>query len=528
MTLVHAHGVSFRHAHQPDALFAPLTFTLAPGDHVALIGPNGAGKSTLLALMAGDLQPTEGSLSIFGTVARMPQQVTATADTTVLDMALGGDPALDAIRHTLREAERTLDDPDAATRYAQALDRYGDLDGYGRELAAQSVLRGLGLPDGHHDAPVLTLSSGQRSRVSLARLLLTPADLYLFDEPSNHLDPAGQRWLATHLESLSSAFVLVTHDRLLLRHGIDRVFGLRRGHLITHHGTYADFQQAVATADAQAMQHYEAEQRRAKAADAAATKRMALARNVERTPPGQGIRSGKPFYQAMAGRIARTARLLRERADDARRLDKPYVETGIGHLSFRHTTIADGIALSARNLTCGYEGHPVLSDVDLDLHHGDRLAIAGRNGVGKTTLLKTLTGLLPPLSGEVIRGQGTRMAVQHQDGPIDGDDTPLAMGLQLCSDAAWVRTVLACLKLGPEHIQRPLRQLSPGEQGKAELARMLLSGANLLVLDEPTNHLDLMTREALEAVLNAFPGTILLVSHDAVFVEAVADAVLAL
>jgi ATP-binding cassette subfamily F protein 3 len=527
MTLLHAAGVCFRHATHPDSLFEPLSFTLAPGDHVGLIGPNGAGKSTLLALMAGDLLPTAGTMQRFGRVASLPQRFHAEADETVLDAALAGDGALAEARRDMRRLAGAVDDPAAAAGYLHALERYAGLDGYGREVTAQSVLQGLGLPQTLHDLPVCDLSSGQRTRVGLARLLLTPADLYLLDEPSNHLDLDGQRWLATYLADLEAAFVLVTHDRLLLQHSLNRVMALRRGRLFSHAGGYAEFQQALATADAQAMQHYEAEQRRAKVAEKAAAERMALARRVARTPPGQNIRAGKPFYEAKAGRVRRTARILNERAAVARTADKPFIGAGIGRLRFQHTAPASGLALAARDLTCGYDGTAVISGITLDLHHGERLAILGPNGTGKTTLLKTLTGQLPSLGGEIIRGQGTRLAIQHQERSPDMTAvSPLTMGLQLCPDEQWVRTILACLKLGPEHIQRPFGTLSPGEQGKTELARMLLSGANLLILDEPTNHLDLMTREALEALLAEFPGAILFVSHDAAFAEALADAVI--
>jgi ATP-binding cassette subfamily F protein 3 len=527
MTLLHAEGVSFRHATQPDPLFAPISFTLAPDDRVALIGPNGSGKSTLLALLAGQLQPTSGSIACYGAVAAMPQQFAAVAGDTVLDVALSGDAELAAIRRTLRDVDTAISDAAAANRYAMALDRYGELDGYGREIAAQSVLSGLGLPDERHESPVDQLSSGQRSRLSLARLLLTTADLYLLDEPSNHLDPDGQRWLAAYLANLKAAFVLVTHDRLLLQRSVTRVMAFRRGSLIGHSGSYSDFQQAQAVADAQAMQHYEAEQRRAKVAERAAAERMALAKKVVRTPPGQNIRSGEYFYRAKAGRIERTAARLRERAAVAKAVHKPFVDAGVGPLSFQHTAPATGLALAARDLSCGYGNQVVVAGVTLEVHHGERLAIQGPNGTGKTTLLKTLTGHLPPLAGDIVRGRTTRLALQDQERKrADDGVSPLAMGLRLCADEAWVRTVLACLKLGPEHIRRPLSSLSPGEQGKADLARMLLSGANLLVLDEPTNHLDLMTRESLEAVLAAFPGAILFVSHDTAFVDALADEVI--
>jgi ATPase subunit of ABC transporter with duplicated ATPase domains len=527
MTLLHAHGVSFRHATHPEPLFAPLTFTVSPGEHVALIGPNGSGKSTLMALLDGSLSPTSGTIRRFGRIVGMPQQFQAKADDTVLDAVLSGDPALDSVRRSLQALASHVADPAIAEQYATQLDRYADLDGYGREAAAHAVLSGLGIPEQLAETCVWTLSSGQRSRVGLARLLLTPADLYLLDEPSNHLDLDGQRWLAAYLARLDAAFVLVTHDRLLLKGRIDRVMALRRGSLVSHTGNYAGFQAAVANADAQAMQHYEAEQRRAKAAERAAAERTALAKRVATTPPGQKIRSGKPFYEAMAGRVKRTARILSERAAVARDVRKPFVESAMTELRFQHTAPASGLALSARDLVCGYGATPVLSGVSLTLHHGERLAVIGPNGAGKTTLLKTLTGQLPPLQGEVVTGHGTRIAWQDQEHRKEQDDlSPLALGLQLCPDESWVRTILACLKLGPEHSRRPLNTLSPGERGKADLARLLLSGANLLILDEPTNHLDLMTREALESVLASFPGAILFVSHDAAFIEAVADDVL--
>ncbi|MNX96308.1 putative ABC transporter ATP-binding protein [compost metagenome] len=357
--------------------------------------------------------------------------------------------------------------------------------------------------------------------------MLTPADLLLIDEPTNHLDGEARAWLEGYLNRLATAYVLVSHERVLLSRAARRTFELRNGTLSVHEGDYAFYREQRALFERQAWERYEAHQRRAIAAERAAQERQRLAAKVDKAPPE--ARLSKDFYGAMAARIQRTARILRERVTREPQAEKPRIEAPIPTLTFPNVPRAGDIVLELEGLSKGYGAQPLFEDLGLTIQRGERWAITGPNGTGKTTLLRLMQGLVSPEAGRVTHGSGVVIGYYAQEAEnLDPDESPLALCLAVHPDVSWVRTLLACLRVGATHVERPIRTMSPGERGKVALARLLLSGANLLLLDEPTNHLDLDAREALEATLAQYPGTMVFVSHDPAFIEALADYTLAL
>ncbi len=358
-------------------------------------------------------------------------------------------------------------------------------------------------------------SSGERTRAALAQAMRTPADLYLFDEPTNHLDAEARDWLARWLLKRSCAFLLVSHDRDFLNRVANRTLSIERGGIRTYSGNYDSFLAQQHSRVESHQKNYEAQQRRFSSFAQAAQRRNRLARQVSQAP--EGFKHGNDFYARKAAKVARTARLLKERVELERKIEKPWEESGVPPLDFSHVPFCPAVVLHAGPVTTGYS-MPVIRDLEVVLHRAERWAITGGNGCGKTTLLRLLIGQVEAWSGAVRWSAGARVgyyAQEHEQ--LDLKQTPVETCRQ--SDPTSARTMLGCLKLRRELMDRPLGLLSPGERSKSAIARLLLGGYNTLLLDEPTNHLEIEAREALADALNQFPGAMLVVSHDRWFLS---------
>jgi ATPase subunit of ABC transporter with duplicated ATPase domains len=485
--------MTFRHPAMPDDLFSDVTFDISPGDRIALVGPNGTGKTTLLKLMTGALEPTEGALVRRRglLIATMEQVSEAPADRILLDHVAAAEPD-------------------------------------GAEWRAAMVLEGLGLPAEIHDAPWGTLSAGQRSRAMLAALLVAPADLLLLDEPTNHLDADGRAWLEAWLPGQDAAILLVSHDRAFLEATAQRTFELRRGLLTVHEGGYDFYRGAKALAERQAWSAYEGQQRRHEAASRAADKRTALARGVSKAPDNPGL-GDKAFYKAKAAKIEKTAKMLKARAEREPEAPKPVLDDAIPVFDWDFVRRSGELPLAVRGLAKAYGDRRLFEGLGFELGRGERLAVLGPNGAGKSTLVRMLMGHVAPDAGSVVWGHGAQPGWFGQEAEqLDLEASALDNLLAVRPDPARARLLLACLRLRGERAFQAVGRMSAGERAKVALAMLLLSGANVLLLDEPTNHLDLDTREAIEATLATYPGTIVLVSHDQRFVEAIATRTLTL
>ena len=523
MSLLHASGLAFRHDSQTDWLFKNVSFDIAPGDRVALVGPNGSGKTSLLRIVAGELEPSSGTLVRRSglRLAYVRQEVSVPAGELLEDFVLDADSELGSLRREWRSLESSLDDEAAALRYAGLLTAYEAAGGYGFEARAESVLDALGFDARERALEMSQLSSGQRARAELARLLLSPADLLLFDEPTNHLDLEAREWLENYLTGIGAACLLISHDRAFLDRATSRTFELRGGALASYPGSYERFREQRALAERQAWEKYEAQQRRDAAARRAAEQRMRTACKVARPPAG--VRHGHDFYQAKAARLQRTARILRERSTHEPRAVKPFVETAIPVLDFGDVRRSGDVVLRIEGLAKSFDGKPLFDGLSLMIGRGERWAVLGPNGSGKTTLLRIVRGLERADAGRIETGRGVRVGYFSQEGEhMDPAMSPLAFCLQANPDETWVRTILGCLKVRADQVRQPIGSMSGGERAKVAIAALLVGGANLLLLDEPTNHLDIEAREALEGTLAQYPGAILFVSHDRRFVEELA------
>jgi ATPase subunit of ABC transporter with duplicated ATPase domains len=311
--------------------------------------------------------------------------------------------------------------------------------------------------------------------------------------------------------------VLTSHDRTLLAAFATRVVEIERGTVRVFEGGFAEYRQSREILDRQAWGAYHAFERRRAAVEQAAERRQKLAGRVAATPEGgAGVRN--PFYARKAAKVARTGRILRERVSEEKRIEKPWEEPSIDGLTFEGVARSGDIVLSVNGLAKTYNGKALFRDLSFVVRRGERLVVRGGNGSGKTTLLNLILGRVRPDSGRIDFGAKVRMAsVDQAPDDVALDRSPL----EICGASTNARTLLACLKLRPERVHRPLRELSGGERTKVALARVLDSGANLLLLDEPTNHLEIEAQEALEQALQSYPGTLILVSHDRSFVESI-------
>ncbi len=512
MSLLNVTGLSFRYP-SSIPLFRDATFAIDAGDRLALVGANGAGKSTLLRILAGELEPGGGStVRRKGLRVAYADQQGAGGAGSLFDSVFEARPRLAGLRARLSRPER-----EAPCDYAELVNEYEAAGGYAAAAQTESLLGGLGFPRCEWELPIASLSGGQRTRAALARVLYSEADLLLLDEPTNHLDIAAREWLERQLAGCGGACVLVSHDRAFLRRVATRVLEIDRGQVTGYEGGYDDYRERRALAERQAWQNYDAFERRRAAAEQAAERRSRLAAQVATAP--EGMRSSRDFYGRKAAKVARTARLLRERTERGPEVAKPWEEQPMPVFEFATVRRSGDIALAVANLTKSYPGKPLFAGITFYLGRGERLAIKGPNGSGKTTLLRVLVGLEPADGGTVRFGAHVEAGYYAQDAE---NLNPAATPVEICGAGTLARTLLACLKVRPDRVNRPLGEASAGERAKVALVRLLVSGANLLLLDEPTNHLEIEAQEALEKTLTEYPGTIVLVSHDRSFLEAIA------
>ena len=521
MSLLSLSGVSFAYS-GGSPTFEDASFSVNPIDRIAIVGPNGAGKTTLLRLLAGELGPSRGEV-----IRRNPLSVgvadqgLSTQPSTLFDFVFEAVGALALLRKSIQDLEKQMSDAQSACEYAACINEYEENRGYVAEAAIARILSGLGWSEQDFDRDIRTLSGGERTRAGLARALSIRSDVLILDEPTNHLDINAREWLESHLRSRQTATVLTSHDRTLLGAVATRIVEIEKGRVRVFEGGFSEYQESRAILDRQAWDAYNAFERRRIAVEQAAERREKLARSVAATPEGgAGVRN--PFYARKAAKVARTGRILRERVSDEVRVAKPWQEQSMDGLTFDKVVRSGDIALSVQNVTKAYGGKTLFRNLSFVVRRGERVVIRGANGSGKTTLLNLILGRDQPDSGTIEFGAKVRMASVDQV-PQDSnmDRTPL----EICGTGTSARTLLACLKLRPDRLNRPLCELSGGERTKVALARVLDSGANLLLLDEPTNHLEIEAQQALEQALPRHPGTLIVVSHDRSFLQSMnADA----
>jgi ATP-binding cassette, subfamily F, member 3 len=504
-----------------DPLFRGVSFRVERRDRVALSGPNGAGKTTLLRALTGEIRLDGGRLAFAkGTrVALHDQRPPLERGLSLREYLLSSAADVIAIEQELRRLERAMSagrhGADTLARYADAQSRLEHAGGYRWRDRTNAVVRGLGFKDADLDRGLDTFSGGELTRASLARALGGDPDLLLLDEPTNHLDVASLEWLERELASLDAAVILVAHDRWFLEAVTTATLELSAGHAAYFPGPWHAWRRE------KAERALHAQRTAARAAGDIARLERFVAR----------FRYKKSKARQAQAKLTQIDRLEGERADAAREaalLTRRAKALGFEFLaparSGRTVLEADGLRLAAGD-------KPLLADASFVLERGEHVALVGPNGSGKTTLLETVLGRREPLAGRTRLGHGVVPAYfsQHEV-ELDERLTVLETALRRTRlQRPQAQTLLGrFLFSGWELHERSVGALSGGERRRLALALVVASGANLLVLDEPTNHLDLESREALEAALEAFPGTMLLVSHDRALLDAIAERTLAI
>ena len=504
-----------------DVLFDGVSFSVERGDRLSLSGPNGAGKTTLLRVLSGETERHGGELAFQkGTrIALHDQRPPLAGGLTLREYALSGAADLIETESVLRRLEEAMagGDHDAATlrRYAEAQARLEHAGGYAWRERAAAVLRGLGFAEPDLERQLDTFSGGELTRASLGRALAGDPDLLLLDEPTNHLDVASLEWLERELQSLDAAVILVAHDRWFLEATTTAVLELEHGRSIFFAGPWHTWRGEKA---ARALHAAKTEERYAEYI-------ARLERFVER------FRYKKSKAKQAQAKLTHIARLEKERskaAGDLERLTERRKPVGFGFLK---PARSGRVVVDVEELSVQAGDNLLLEEVSFALERGEHVALVGPNGSGKTTLLETILDLREAPAGRVRLGHGVVVGYfSQQTVELDERGTVLectqrATGLNRPDAQSLLGRFLFS---GWDVHRKPVAVLSGGERRRLALAHLVASGANFLVLDEPTNHLDLESREALEEALDAFPGTVLLVSHDRALVDAVAERTLAL
>ncbi|HEY1252997.1 MAG TPA: ABC-F family ATP-binding cassette domain-containing protein [Thermoanaerobaculia bacterium] len=500
-----------RKSYGPKEVLREVTWQHNPGQKVGLVGRNGAGKTTLLRIALGREEPDAGELVKANAVriATVDQALQSDESERLHDYAAGAFAGLHAIESELRALEhRMADGEDSAAlhdRYDALTHRFENEGGYEMVAEVEKALSGLGFDKADFERRLGELSGGQKNRAMLARAILSSPDVLLLDEPTNHLDFNAVEFLEDYLARSKRAYLVVTHDRRFLDRVAEEIVDLENGRLSAYSGGYTAYRRQKAERVLSATRAFEKQQ--------------------------EFIEKEKEYIRRnIAGVNSRQAKGRRTKLERVERLEKPVEDGTSVAFRFDAARIGGRSFLRAKDLDAGYApGSPIVRGVSFELLRGERLAILGENGTGKTTLLKTLAGRLAPLAGSVATGHDVSIGYYDQE-LRDLDPRRRAI------DAVWdqhpqeteeaMRSYLARFAFRGDDVFAGIDGLSGGEKGRLTLAVVMRQRHNLLLLDEPTNHLDLDSREALEESLEDFPGSIVFVSHDRAFIDRLATRVI--
>lgn len=500
-----------------DLILSNIKLELQSRDRVALVGRNGAGKSTLLKMIAGQLSYDDGEIIKPKEVkiGYLAQNTGLESQLSIWEEMLTVFESIRNMEIKLRQLEERMADPSILEdhgKYERILKEYDQLQlqfkeqgGYQFEADLRSVLHGLNFHD--HSRVISSLSGGQKTRLALGKLLLTKPDILILDEPTNHLDIETLSWLEQYLQSYEGAILIVSHDRYFLDKVVTQVYEVSRHHIKRYSGNYSTFLEQKAANYERDMKHYEKQQ--------------------------QEIANLEDFIQRNLARASTTKRAQsrRKQLEKMDRMDLPLGEEKSASFSFEIEKQSGNDVLKLESLTVGYNGKKVSEKISFRVSRGDSIALVGPNGIGKSTLLKTLIKKMPVLSGSIQYGSNLSIGYYDQEqAELTSnkrvlnelwDDYPLKSEKE-------IRTVLGNFLFSGDDVLKIVSTLSGGEKARLALSKLMLEKANVLILDEPTNHLDLDSKEVLENALLDYPGTILFVSHDRYFINRIATKVVEL
>ncbi|PEP60613.1 ABC transporter ATP-binding protein [Bacillus pseudomycoides] len=502
-----------------ETILANIKLEVQTKDRIALVGRNGAGKSTLLKIIAGELSHDGGEIikPKDVSIGYLAQNTGLETSLTIWDEMLTVFTHLQQMEKKLRRLELDMGKEEnfsnAATYeklladYDQLQLDYKDQGGYQYEADIRSILSGLGFPVETHQTTISTLSGGQKTRLALGKLLLTKPDLLILDEPTNHLDIDTLTWLEQYLQGYPGAILIVSHDRYFLDKLVTQVYEISNKESRRYVGNYSKYLDLKAALHEQEMKRYEKQQ--------------------------EEIAKLEDFVQKNIARASTTKRAQsrRKQLDRMELLTRPLGDSKSASFHFDIEKQSGNDVLQIKDVSIGYDKEPIIEHVNMRLTRGDSVALVGPNGIGKSTLLKSIVNKLKTLSGEVSFGSNVSIGYydQEQANLTSSkrvlnelwDDYPLESEKE-------IRTILGNFLFTGDDVLKPVSSLSGGQKARLALAKLMMQKSNLLILDEPTNHLDLNSKEILENALIDYPGTLLFVSHDRYFINRVTTTVVEL
>lgn len=507
------HGIS--KAFGEDVIVRDASFHIEDYEKAALVGPNGAGKSTILKMMVGELPADAGEVILTKgkTLGYLAQHQEMTGGNTIYEEVRTAKADIIETERQIRTIELELKHLEGDALKAR-LDTYNRLtaaferaNGYAYESEITGVLKGLGFDESDFAKSVDTLSGGQKTRVSLGKLLLTKPDILLLDEPTNHLDLNSIAWLETYLLNYQGAVLIVSHDRYFLNRVVTKVLEIELGTLSVYMGNYSQYAEKKKMIRDAKLKEYMNQQQEIKHQEAVIEKLRSFNRE----------------------KSVKRAESREKMLSKLQPVEKPKETNTEIHLSLEPSCISGNDVLSVEHLGKSFPSQRLFSDVSFEIKRGEHVAVIGDNGTGKTTLLKILNNVVPADSGTFTLGTNVEIGyydqehhVLHMDKTIFeeiSDDYPHLTNTQ-------IRNMLAAFLFTGDDVFKMIGDLSGGERGRVSLAKLMLSEANFLILDEPTNHLDITSKEILEKALNDYTGTVLYVSHDRYFINETATRIL--
>ncbi|MCI9446560.1 MAG: ABC-F family ATP-binding cassette domain-containing protein [Lachnospiraceae bacterium] len=498
-----------------DEVIQHASFHIEEREKAAIVGINGAGKTTLLRIIMGELEADSGEVILAKgrSIGYLPQNPDIEGNRTIYEEVLSAKEGLISMQETLVSMEEKMSClegealeglMESYSRLNQEFEREGGLS-YKSEIVG--VLKGLGFAEEEFSKHMQALSGGQRTRVCLGKLLVTKPDVVLLDEPTNHLDIGSITWLETFLLNYKGAVVIVCHDRYFLDRVVNKVVELDRHQVSVFSGNYSDYAMKKAQVrEAQLKQYYNQQ------------------REIKRQE--EVIAKLKSFNREKSIRRAESREKM---LDKIERLEKPMEENTDIHLELEPRITSGDDVLRVEHLAKEYPGQTLFSDLSFEIKRGERVALIGDNGTGKTTILKIINGLVQAESGTLTLGTNVHIGYYDQEHQVlhmektlteeISDEYPSLTNTE-------IRNVLAAFLFTGDEVFKRISDLSGGERGRVSLAKLMLSEANFLILDEPTNHLDITSKEILEQALNRYKGTVLFVSHDRYFINKTATRIL--
>lgn len=500
-----------------DIIIKSCSFNIEDHEKAAIVGINGAGKSTLLKIITGEEPADTGIVTLAKdkTLGYLAQQQDLQSDRSIYDELLSVKQYILDMESELRRIEAAMNSA-SGDELEALMNRYTNLNhefemnnGYAYKSEITGVLKGLGFTEEDFYLHVNTLSGGQKTRVSLGKLLLSKPDIIMLDEPTNHLDMESISWLENYLLNYNGAVLIVAHDRYFLDKIVSKIIEIDNGDCTVFPGNYTDYASKKAILRNMKLKEYLNQQRDIKHQEAVIAK----------------------LKQFNREKSIKRAESREKMLDKMEVVDKPVELNAKMNIQLEPSVVSGNDVLTVTDLTKSFDGNTLFNNINFDIKRGERVALIGNNGTGKTTILKLINGIIQPDSGSIYLGAKVAIGYYDQEHHVLDPDKTLFQEIQ---DAypdlnnTQIRNTLAAFLFTDDDVFKYIRDLSGGERGRVSLAKLMLSNANLLILDEPTNHLDIVSKEILENALNSYTGTVLYVSHDRYFINATATRIIEL